>query len=65
MFLCLTWISYISLLIARIPGSKEMQCITERDLGYQAQNPSFTPEEIETSKFKRLVQFSQRVKEGA
>lgn len=42
-----------------------MQCITERDLGYQAQNPSFTPEEIETSKFKRLVQFSQRVKEGA
>lgn len=48
--------SYIYLLIAGILGSKKKKkCMPERDLGYQAQNPSFTHEETETLKFKSPV----------
>lgn len=46
--------SYISLLIAGILGSKK-KSMPERDLGYQAQNPSFTHEETETSESKSPV----------
>lgn len=39
--------SYISLRIAGILGSKKKKSMPERDLGYQAQNLSFTHEDTD------------------